>query len=1239
MGCQLCLSSWAISLILLISGALHADGNAPSPLRSRIAKAKSLQSAAMRTLSSLERDLVFFANFEHEGLALLGNSEAIPVKLEADHYRPGRFGRGYYFEKARHNLLPPAAADVESGVEGFKATGGAQLRLVSAETAFGKRALSVSLPSTEARVETVPIKVNFSRHLGHEKLVTLLTSCYVKGPKEGRVKLEVKLLPVELPTENPVADEPSTQEITLTGGWQRVACSVKADARLKEREAVFSVQSASAGTLATLTDGFQFEQAAYYPHHHLMPTTWTPGGESVPATYIDVNDAALREAFPVNEGTVSFWTSSPRHSNLTNQGGIYWLSFGVWWRDPQWAMGTYIFQTGEKFCYSRLPADITDGNWHHLAMSWDASKGYEYKDGKLLQTFDRTETDVSKRLELYRLRLGGSVNDGQAANSVMDEVAVFKRRLSDDEIGQLATATEPLRPTPNKLLLTRAPRRVFYRDEVKASVDTGVFALDRVPPSFSIDLSVGDAAFATKLVKLQGGATTATLDFAPQQLQCGSYLLRVAAIAADGSSAYLEYTIDVVPALRPDNYTISSWGSGGETAEWREFCKGVGINTIDTYSANFDDLGRSGLLYSWHYNFGRGGVWNPQTRQAVREETREHAKRRASFPNWRFTLLNSETPPWIMPDEKDRATWFDAWAQKELGFPVPEKSWKFGTTHNPIQCWFPEGSNPGKDGVYEPTQEEFRFLKWWYNRGCGWWRINAEAAAEIKKLRPDVLNYTEPLWYPGQVADLNAGSNWSYNTRPEPILGELESSYACLRGSDKEFYATLGMDYVSGDWLTVTDAEGKKKHLKPTPDDIIQQTWVAVAGLPTHGLAYWFLEGWFHGLRGEQDYYCPPESDAKLGQEMRRNLYPIGTMLKGAPNAQRPLALLLPESTLWYDAGEGGWGWGTTHYSNYWRGWVGKSGVPYDVVLDNNVAPGSLSRYKAVVFPMAEYVSAEIHRELVSAAKAGTRIIVDAYCRQDYPGMERWDQEYFYKMSAAKRTDYGKLTEQRLAELRAALLPELDAYAVGEEGPVLINVREADGVRYVAVINNHRQAGPYTEWTRARQSEKKEVFQPYGKAQSAKVYLKAPAETVIYEFTQSARATAMKEDGRTVVKLDLPASGGRLLCLYPTAIASVKATVSPSVRLGSSADVAVSVLDVNGAPVGGRQLVEAKILGPAGSVHDESGLYRAMNGRAMIPFRPAINDVPGVWKIELRERTSGLQSVVAVTVTSAPRGA
>jgi len=83
--------------------------------------------------------------------------------------------------------------------------------------------------------------------------------------------------------------------------------------------------------------------------------------------------------------------------------------------------------------------------------------------------------------------------------------------------------------------------------------------------------------------------------------------------------------------------------------------------------------------------------------------------------------------------------------------------------------------------------------------------------------------------------------------------------------------------------------------------------------------------------------------------------------------------------------------------------------------------------------------------------------------------------------------------------------------------------------------------------------------------------------------------------------------------------------VYPSYTKGKSGLIDFSIVDASGKEVKGRQIISVKITNPDGAVNDASGLFRAVNGKASITFRPALNDKPGPWCIEVREQTSGLK--------------
>ncbi len=1219
--------SVALYLFLMLV-VCKASSEEKAAIESRLNELKSWQSVRLESLHPLEKDLIFLADFEQDNLVYLKPDRFIRVNLLPDHYRAGRSGRGYFFEKPRQNLLPLEVADVEKNAAAFQSFGGAGITVVTASTPVGKRCLSLTCPAGQTGLTTGPWPVSWKNKAWHEKEWTLLASCYVKGPSGARIKMEVTFEEKELvlkPAKKGEQEEPARipdktgpQEITLTGQWQRIASWVSGDMRLKERQATVKLTYLGENTVTLFLDGFQLEQAKYYPYNHLMPTSWVPGGTFQPATLVKI-DTPFKEVFPVEQGTIAFWTMTPRESNLNQVGSIYWLSFGSGW-NYNWSMSTYRFTAGgEGFCYFTT-TNAADGNWHHVAMVWDQEKVQAYLDGQVRFTFDRKKVDLSGILETYALCLGGSISDGQTANSVMDEVAVWSRKLGEEEIKSLAEGKK-LNPG-SQLVLSPEGRCVFYRNEEKAEITLVVVDTGKNLNQVRVDMALGQVIYESKTVSLKQGECLAVFTFSPEKLRCGKYLCRFG-VKEGKTGAYLEKTVEVVPALREHHFLLSSWGAGGRTAEWRQFFQTLGFNALDTYDLNIEQLGQEGFIYGWHYNFGNG-LWSPEERIKVREEARKEAEKRALFPNWKYTLINSEKPPWPVPEEKERRRWFDTWARQELGFPVPEKGWQLGTTHNPISCWFLEEEKPGPDGIYQESKT-FTFLKWWYNRGCGWWRINAEAAAEIKKLRPDVKVWTDPLNYPGQIADLDAGSSWSYQIWPEPLIGEFEETYALLRNSSKEFYTTLGMNYVNS-VATVTDQEGKKKNLAPTVDDLVQQAWIAVTHFPTHGLHYWDVDAVFYGEKNEKGWYAEPRTAERLGAVWKKDLLPLATMLKGVGNAPRRLALLLPESTLWFDAGEGKWWWGTAHYPNHWKNWVGKMGIPYDIIKDNNIKPGIFRQYQVVIFPMAEYVNQKVYEELMSAAGSGTKIIVDSYCRQNYSGMEKLQQEYFYRMPAEKRKDYGLATVSRLKQIAEELKPQLVCYAVGSSGPVITNVRQAGRVLYVSLINNARKKGPYTEWT------KNESFQPYGVQQEVTCYLKVPKESVVYEFTQSRIVPSSWDGSHLVVKVSLPEHAGRLLCVYPESLAKLEIDGPSEVKPGSKAKFFLKLWDKSSQPAPGRQLAEVKVIDSSGQEHDESTFYPLTEGRAEIVVRVGENDLSGSWKIEVRERTSGLTAVKNFTV-------
>ena len=94
-------------------------------------------------------------------------------------------------------------------------------------------------------------------------------------------------------------------ELLLTGQWQRVMALLELDNRRKAQKLVGGLELLEGVPAAVLADNLQLEQVAVYPTSNTAPTTWLPGGERLPAGWLDF--PADRCDFEGRTGTVACW--------------------------------------------------------------------------------------------------------------------------------------------------------------------------------------------------------------------------------------------------------------------------------------------------------------------------------------------------------------------------------------------------------------------------------------------------------------------------------------------------------------------------------------------------------------------------------------------------------------------------------------------------------------------------------------------------------------------------------------------------------------------------------------------------------------------------------------------------------------------------------------------------------------------------------------------------------------------
>ena len=95
---------------------------------------------------------------------------------------------------------------------------------------------------------------------------------------------------------------------------------------------------------------------------------------------------------------------------------------------------------------------------------------------------------------------------------------------------------------------------------------------------------------------------------------------------------------------------------------------------------------------------------------------------------------------------------------------------------------------------------------------------------------------------------------------------------------------------------------------------------------------------------------------------------------------------------------------------------------------------------------------------------------------------------------------------------------------------------------------------------------------------------------------------------------------GKVFCVYPTKLAKLLVDVKDGFAH-------IALVDENGKPAPGRQVVDVEVRDPDGNLHDETGRYVMERGRLKVPLRFADDDPKGSffsrWKVSAKELTTG----------------
>lgn len=154
-----------------------------------------------------------------------------------------------------------------------------------------------------------------------------------------------------------------------------------------------------------------------------------------------IDDPERLKGFPFENGTFACWFQTDDPSSA---GALFSLC-GFW--QYQWVFSIFSGCTtavrGGGCTVAKKP-DLMEG-WHHFAATWNESALTLYLDGRRVAEKANPERTDMRTVDRAVLRFGVGGNGRSAFGGVMDEIVVFRRSLSADEVARLADGDKPIR--------------------------------------------------------------------------------------------------------------------------------------------------------------------------------------------------------------------------------------------------------------------------------------------------------------------------------------------------------------------------------------------------------------------------------------------------------------------------------------------------------------------------------------------------------------------------------------------------------------------------------------------------------------------------------------------------------------------------------------------------------------------------------------------------------------------------
>ena len=299
-----------------------------------------------------------------------------------------------------------------------------------------------------------------------------------------------------------------------------------------------------------------------------------------------------------------------------------------------------------------------------------------------------------------------------------------------------------------------------------------------------------------------------------------------------------------------------------------------------------------------------------------------------------------------------------------------------------------------------------------------------------------------------------------------------------------------------------------------------------------------------------------------------------------------------------------------------------------------------------LAMPFAEVITQRMYDEILAFTQRGGIVIADQYLGPEIPGAIKlsfdfthrdkinadaiasgvmyvqWDDHLNPKtaeLAQAKGVtaeDDQKIMESYARQLSHALTGKVTADVSVNTPRALVNVLEKNGTTYLVLVNDNRaydeRTGPYHATM--------EKLMP----QTVTVTLRNwQGSLQPYDMLEKKPLAVTRNGNCLTFQVALDELGGKLVAIYPAALAKVTLSAPADMRRGSHYSLSVALHDDAGREPSGLQPLRLSFTDPKGEVAEYTGYYCAENGRLSVPFFPAMNDAVGNWNAIVEDLTAG----------------